>query len=289
MHDGIDPLKEPTLFVFDLDGTLVHRNEKGEAGVPKGLQQSLQDLALRYHLVVATGRRLRTAQTVLAELPALSYLICHNGLLIAEPPDRILEKRLFESSVAVRVAELLRSIGLPAIFVLDGSQDEVDFACLETDYRRFSGLLEVEEKVSRGLRRFRTMEEMLPFVEGSLIEVASVESYLELLEAQNKLKTLLPESVRAIVVKNVGYRSVSVMEIIPQSVSKWSGVEFVSKRLGVDQIIAIGDDENDIEMIREAHIGVVMAHAEAHIREQGQHLVEGPLGLEDYLRKEWLR
>jgi hydroxymethylpyrimidine pyrophosphatase-like HAD family hydrolase len=56
---------------------------------------------------------------------------------------------------------------------------------------------------------------------------------------------------------------VEVVEAFDPAVSKWAGVSDIATRLGVpfDQTIAIGDDMNDLPMIRNAGTGVAMGNA----------------------------
>jgi hydroxymethylpyrimidine pyrophosphatase-like HAD family hydrolase len=58
---------------------------------------------------------------------------------------------------------------------------------------------------------------------------------------------------------NVGH----MCEISPVGVSKWSGVQHLAQDWGIgpDEICAVGDDVNDIPMIRGAGLGVAMGNA----------------------------
>ena len=53
------------------------------------------------------------------------------------------------------------------------------------------------------------------------------------------------------------------MEIAPAGVSKWSGVKRLAESWGIEEasICAVGDDVNDIPMIRAAGLGVAMGNA----------------------------
>lgn len=53
------------------------------------------------------------------------------------------------------------------------------------------------------------------------------------------------------------------LEFNKAGVSKASGIRFLSKYLGIpkEDIMAIGDSENDIEMLKEAGLGIAMRNA----------------------------
>ena len=57
--------------------------------------------------------------------------------------------------------------------------------------------------------------------------------------------------------------AVHVVECFAPPVNKWYGITQVARQIGISarQIVAIGDDVNDLEMIRGAGLGVAMANA----------------------------
>lgn len=58
------------------------------------------------------------------------------------------------------------------------------------------------------------------------------------------------------------------LELNPKGISKASGIEEVCKLLGIEmsQVIAMGDSENDIAMIRAAGLGVAMGNAQDGVK-----------------------
>jgi hydroxymethylpyrimidine pyrophosphatase-like HAD family hydrolase len=57
--------------------------------------------------------------------------------------------------------------------------------------------------------------------------------------------------------------AVEVLEVFDPAVNKWEGILHVARRHGIEaeQIIAVGDDVNDIPMLRNAGLGVAMGNA----------------------------
>ena len=64
------------------------------------------------------------------------------------------------------------------------------------------------------------------------------------------------------------------LDLAPKGVSKASGLEQVTRRLGVDagDVLAIGDGRNDIEMLQWAGRGVAMGQASDDVREAADHV-----------------
>src|SRR5438552_3098682 len=74
----------------------------------------------------------------------------------------------------------------------------------------------------------------------------------------------LPISINAV------FSEDTFLEILPQGSSKGAALEFVAQHLGIplSEIIAVGDNLNDLEMIRTAGLGVAMGNAPPELRAQ---------------------
>src|SRR5206468_3334132 len=61
---------------------------------------------------------------------------------------------------------------------------------------------------------------------------------------------------------------VEVLEVFDPSVNKWEGLLHVARHHDIDpsQIIAVGDDLNDLAMIKNAGLGVAMGNARPEVK-----------------------
>jgi hydroxymethylpyrimidine pyrophosphatase-like HAD family hydrolase len=59
-----------------------------------------------------------------------------------------------------------------------------------------------------------------------------------------------------------------ILEILHPAVSKWRALEQFAAQEGIrpEEIIAVGDDYNDLEMIRHAGLGIAMGNAIAAVK-----------------------
>lgn len=66
------------------------------------------------------------------------------------------------------------------------------------------------------------------------------------------------------------------IEIFRKDVSKARGIETLINSLGIerDQVMAIGDEENDLPMIRYAGLGVAMGNATAEVKDVADYITE---------------
>jgi hydroxymethylpyrimidine pyrophosphatase-like HAD family hydrolase len=68
---------------------------------------------------------------------------------------------------------------------------------------------------------------------------------------------------------------VEVLEIFDPSVNKWEGIQHVARRHGIEpaEIIAIGDDVNDLAMLTQAGLGVAMGNARPEIQAHAKKVI----------------
>ncbi|MBW2493665.1 MAG: HAD hydrolase family protein, partial [Deltaproteobacteria bacterium] len=73
---------------------------------------------------------------------------------------------------------------------------------------------------------------------------------------------------------NKSYRGL-ILEFLSPKSGKWPALEAVATEAGVapEEIIAIGDDNNDIEMIRRAGLGIAMGNAAAEVKQEADRVV----------------
>ncbi|MDB5036573.1 MAG: hydrolase-like protein superfamily type 3 [Bacteriovoracaceae bacterium] len=273
------------LFAFDLDGTLVHGLPSGERGIPPALLKVVHKLADRAAIVVATGRRYRSAYPDILTLPKMPYSILHNGLVIKDQKGKTIFRRELSTKNALVISKILEKKNVDFFFSTDAHEKKIDFIFLKNSLENSASLQTVYERTKGVNRVFKTLDDLIHFKAAPLVEITSVAPHKELLKIQKSISRLLPRPYRVLVVKNIGFSKYGALEIFPKTCSKWTGIEFVRKRLGARRVIAVGDDENDMEMIKSAHIGLVMSHAQPHVKAVSQKHIKGHEGLRTYLKE----
>ena len=65
-----------------------------------------------------------------------------------------------------------------------------------------------------------------------------------------------------------------LLEIVPPNVNKGETLKYLSESMGIDrdEVIAIGDEENDISMIMYAGMGVAMGNAKESVKQVANHI-----------------
>lgn len=65
------------------------------------------------------------------------------------------------------------------------------------------------------------------------------------------------------------------LEVVPKDTNKWHAIKYLIDELGIDkkELACIGDEENDMKMIKEAGIGFAMINASDEVKEVADHVV----------------
>jgi HAD superfamily hydrolase (TIGR01484 family) len=84
---------------------------------------------------------------------------------------------------------------------------------------------------------------------------------------QRELDKKFAERIFGLAIR-VPHAGVDVYEVFDPAVNKWEGILHVARRHNIDprRIIAIGDDLNDVPMIRSAGLGVAMGNAHPDVK-----------------------
>jgi HAD superfamily hydrolase (TIGR01484 family) len=228
----------PAFVALDVDGTLVEFDGSLSPAVAHAVRRTV---AAGAHVVVATGRSMHATMPVCDELGLTDgFAVCSNGAVIVDVAERKpIEVVTFDPTESVR-------------FFADHVPD---------------ALLAVEE-LGVG---YRVTGE---FPAGELDGRMTIVSHDELLaEPVTRLIARWPEGDRDefyALARNAGLRGVEYaigytawLDFMPEGVTKASALESVRVKLGVpiERTVAVGDGDNDLEMLRWAGLGIAMGQA----------------------------
>lgn len=240
------------MIATDLDGTLL-----GPGAVLSERTLRALDLARHagVHVVAATGRAWRSASEVLEPTAAIQHAVCSNGALhFDRVGDRVVRTHPIERSAVGRAASVVSAsiddVGL-AWELADGN--------FGWDARFFEHNPLLEER--RGHERV----EVLPVDDppGEVLKVlVSAPGYGED-ELFGHLHPLMPDDVETTA------SGVSFVEITGAGVHKAKGLQALCDDLGIAaaDVVAFGDNRNDVAMLRWAGLGYAMANANPALAE----------------------
>lgn len=257
------------LLALDLDGTLL--NPRGHI-TDRNLEaiQKARDVGVR--IAVVTGRRFRDCRPVALQLGLDVPVISHNGALTkhAETLETVAVLPL-PVGAARQALELGKQLGADALV----SDDHEGLGVLVYDhvsgnnaafyqYLAWSRRVHGEEEGGKSVQQVSSLDEYLDHdpihlsFSGGCEEMKQLEDLLRTEMATVKIFcTIYPE------------KNFTLIDIVNASASKGAGVAAAAAEIGVqqDEIMAIGDNYNDLEMLLFAGTGVVMANAPSSLRE----------------------
>jgi 5-amino-6-(5-phospho-D-ribitylamino)uracil phosphatase len=259
--------------LLDLDGTL--RPRTAEA-VARAAQAGIQP-------VLCTGRRYRRARPIAEQLGLEVPLICNSGAIVKVPGDhRTLWRADFDAELAEDVLDLFHCHDQPAVLFTDRGPDDFDFVVPafptgRAPFDDYVGKNLVHAEIDASWRRRRGAE-VPPRARGGepLFHVCAVGTRAEMLAFEKEALAQIGDRVQTFVLRTSRYLG-TMCEIVRIDASKWSAVLNLAEMWGVEpgEICAVGDDANDIPMIRNAGLGVAMGHAHPDVQSVADYVTGG--------------
>lgn len=241
------------LIAMDLDGTLLN-DEKIITPKTKTALMAAQERGIRLALASA-----RPSPGLFRERDAL-HLQDYGGILMSYNGGRIVDAStggvLFETCMDLQeTKQVLRFLeGLPVTPILDdGKQFYVkDKGGYKVDYECRNNNMTCTE--------VGNLADFLTFRPVKILMSAQPDGIKEI---QKTISDFLPESLT--VVQTAPF----YLEVIPRSINKGQGIRDICTVLGFSpqQVIAFGDAENDIPMLRATGVGVAMGNATSAVKE----------------------
>ncbi len=231
----------PAMIALDVDGTLLTYEQFYEPPRATVIDAVLRAHVGGAHIVVATGRSLHSTAPVLDDLGLKSgYAVCSNGAVVVDVATReAVDVVTFDASDPVRYfAEEIPDAVLAIEELGVGFRVTGDFPVGELDGK--VTVVDHEDLISKPVTRL-----VVRWPNGD----------------RQRLKEIALGAGLPSVDYAIGYTA--WLDIMPEGVSKASGLETVSRRLGLTatDVLAVGDGHNDMEMLAWAGHGVAMGQA----------------------------
>jgi Cof subfamily protein (haloacid dehalogenase superfamily) len=241
----MQPIK---LVVSDVDGTLVtHAGMLSEAN-----RRAIRRVIDRgVHFSIATGRPTRELRRFIESLDLAVPVIGSNGAMVEDlTTGEIIHSLQIDTRVILAVLELLKSHELDAVF-LDTPQGWV------YQVRNITGeppTWILDDQITGVTQRIDDWNAYLA-EEHTILKILIEGPETELQQLEHALAVIPGVQVTASMPNN--------REVLVARAGKANAAKLLAARLGIDpaHVLAIGDQRNDIEMIRWAGIGVAMGNA----------------------------
>ena len=258
MNSMLSPYR---LLAIDVDGTLVNSSDDLTPGTRAALRRAI---AAGIRVVLATGRRYSHTLHLVEPLGISAALITASGALVKDPADhRTLYKTEFDATLLADVLAILDRAGYDALLNGDTFAEGFDF--YQPAEPRENPYLAEYLAVNPGCGR--VWPDFFASPPPGIFAGFVMGTRDEMLTVQRQLNTSLPGRVTTHVLRSPRYRGF-MCELAPAGVTKWSAVRRLAGQWGIadGEICAVGDDVNDILMIRSAGLGVAMGNAVPEVK-----------------------
>lgn len=259
------------LLALDLDGTTL--NSSGQ--VPKANREAIRAAEEAGVLVtIATGRRFRDAQPVGIDLGLNAPLITHNGgLLKFAESETTVHCSLLSTETSLEVVRVGKAFGGDALVSTDPhglgtllydriSDDNIPLK----KYLHWSENLHGVEIGRSGVAHVDLLDDILP--SSDVVHISFSGNCAAMSELETTLKDEFGNSITllATIYSTLDF---TLLDILPPDASKGHGVARLAELndLTADNVMCIGDNFNDLEMLEYAGTAVVMGNADTKLRE----------------------
>ena len=263
-------MPDPEVFVvirligIDVDGTLL--DSRGH--LPDANRDAIYEaVASGIHVALVTGRSYPFARPVADTLPESVTLIVSSGAVERAMDGTVLARRLLDRRIARDVLEATRPLRDHAALIFD--RDESNQIVFETMNWEHPG------RKNYWLRNSHLIGQTVP------LEAALVEDPVEVMfngaaVAMRALTESLQREARGVTVSLTEYvhRDFSLVDVTSPNATKGHALAWRAKQLGLsrDQVMAVGDNFNDVDMLDYAGTPVLMANAVDGLRRPGWHV-----------------
>ncbi|TAF57013.1 MAG: HAD family phosphatase [Oscillatoriales cyanobacterium] len=245
------------LLVLDIDGTISGRSN----GVSEPVKQAVQAVqAQGIRVAIATGRMYRSAKRFHREIGSDLPLICYQGAWIADPQTDVrLRHTPLSQSIALELIELLAEPEWSSLSVHCYIDDRLIVNDFSADTQAYVARSQIQPEVIPDLAAFIAQ---------------NVPTKLLALSADTDRITRLLHHVRDRYHPDDLYLTTSTphfFEATHPQANKGTAVQYLAEEylgLCADQVMAIGDNYNDLEMLIYAGIGVAMGDAPSGVSDR---------------------
>lgn len=248
------------LIVSDIDGTLTTEWDKVNAGNRRVLRK-LVDQGVSF--MIATGRSYNSAKAILDSLNLPCYACLNNGAVLLSYPDLELVQAnyLTIDEKNFLIEKILQAKGHVTIDSGFEGGDKIYY----TERFHLSPIL--KQIVDKAKKQTLFVKNMIADILHPVPGISCVGNKEEIGLIQ-KILNPYRENFNILELKDTFFEGFYWLMISAQDVDKVQGIKKIATQLGIaqEEILAIGDDLNDLEMIKYAGLGIAMENGRSELK-----------------------
>lgn len=248
------------LIAIDLDGTLL--DDKKD--IPEDNLKLVKELIDNgYEVVIATGRRYWSAKQLVKNIERPMVILANNGNIVRDTKDdKIIIKKYLDLKDFRTLIQEGKERGLHPIIHVDQYEEGIDLIIeMDKAHKKYYNYVAQSEE------RYKKVENYLEINEDKILAVVYAGSKEELEGFHFHINERYPNRYNSHIMENVVVAE-ALLEIMHPLGCKWLSLSEYAKEKGIAerQIIAIGDDNNDAQMIKNAGCGIAMKNASEGVK-----------------------
>jgi Cof subfamily protein (haloacid dehalogenase superfamily) len=275
----MQPIK---LVALDLDGTLAIENHQVLPATKAALHGLMDD---GVEVVIATGRRYRSARYVIDNLGLDAYCVCNGGALVKDHSQQTLNSTPFAANEYQQIVEYARQCGI----ALSAQRDAHHLGGADFVMDDAVTWNPVNERYFSDNAKFSQKSDLLSQPDQYLVFGAY--------DSEEKLKhfaALLKDNCDHVNIVLVALTDIDYFycEVALAAVDKWHGLSTLMTHFSLNDqnICAVGDEMNDLAMIQMAAHGIAMANGHPELQAVanyvcGHNSTDGLLDAVRYIRE----
>jgi Cof subfamily protein (haloacid dehalogenase superfamily) len=252
------------LIGIDIDGTLL--DSRGI--LPDANRRAIHDaVAAGAHVALATGRSYPFARPVASSLPASISLMVSNGAVERTMDGSTLARRLLDRGAARRILDCTRDHRHAAALIFDRDADrQVVYETMDWEHparQRYWSRNHSHIAQSIPLEAALDEDPIQVMFNGGVEDMRTLFEWLRV-ESED-CSVLMTEYLS---------RDFSLVDVTSPEATKGRALAWRAQQMGLDrdEVMAIGDNFNDLEMLEFAGCPVVMGNAVDGLRSRGWHV-----------------
>ena len=271
------------LVAIDLDGTMLDSFGQVTENTKKVIQKTIEKGT---DVIIASGRPIDSIKTIAKEIGSNKYFIAGNGALIYDiQKDEVLYEKYMNKQ---KVLEIIKICEENSISYNVYTEKTILATALKYNvlYYYKENLKKQEDKRTH----INIVENMYEYIQKmpeekflkiticddskaifqSIIRKLEKISDIEILDVSHMSRKVIEQGTESIPIEYY------YTEISSKDVDKWFAIEFLMNKLQIkkEEVITIGDNVNDKNMIKQAGLGIAMGQSMPQLREIADYVTD---------------
>lgn len=249
------------LIAIDLDGTLLNKDKEITV---ENLNVINKLINKGYEIVIATGRRYYSAKELTKGIDSHMTILANNGNIVRRSEnDMILFSSYMDNAGFKQIIREGKARNLQPIIHVDYFTEGYDMVVQE-DFKHE----EYMDLFPKSERRLKVIHEEYLYDIDRVLAIVYAGNQIPLLSFNNYILENYPNLYNSHIIGDIDIAE-AMLEVMNPQGSKWKSLLKYANSLGIvaDEIIAIGDNNNDLEMVLNAGLGIAMKNGSKEVKE----------------------